>query len=386
MKTKRFDFNFKPLQLDLSFLVDGSVPDKQNYDGDSNTYTPDYTLTPLIIQPRISRMDKDEVLPAGLLNQDLANVKWYEIQGGTTTLIEDSNTNYEITRSGAQAGRIKVKRNAEPKNPITLQFYAEYADARTGQVHTIQGTHLIVCDNATAYIPLLVLDAADQTIYNPLVDADTQTVHASLRLGASECPAANRAFVWEIFRDDNTWTTVGSDTVLDYDVTVSADGTYVTVNRTLMGDQLLLRCRAKYAPNGNPAGVTLTDAAPAKIVAFVRRIPKYEFDIVGAPVNIPAGIVAIAPETYVWDVNGPIDNPERELLPLWYIATNKASGTLSYTQVAHGSKPTIPTAAMSSVYGGVIGLDVIDVGPACAWEDSDGALFEDADGDIILIK
>ena len=159
MKTKRFDFNFKPLQLDLSFLVDGSVPDKQNYDGDSNTYTPDYTLTPLIIQPRISRMDKDEVLPAGLLNQDLANVKWYEIQGGTTTLIEDSNTNYEITRSGAQAGRIKVKRNAEPKNPITLQFYAEYADARTGQVHTIQGTHLIVCDNATAYIPLLVLDA-----------------------------------------------------------------------------------------------------------------------------------------------------------------------------------------------------------------------------------
>lgn len=384
MKTKRFDFNFKPLQIDLSFMVDGSVPDKQNYNGDNNTYTPDYSLTPCIIQPVISRMDKDEVLQAGQLNHELANVRWYEIQGGTTTLIEDSNAGYEITRSGAQAGRIKVKRNAAPNNPITLQFYAEYADTRTGQLHIIQGTHKVFCGNATAYIPQLVLNAADQTIYNPINDPDTQVVTASLRLGTNECPAAKRIFVWEIYREDNTWTAVGED--LDYHVTVAVDGGSVTVNRALMGKDLYLRCRAKYDPDGNPAGVTLTDAAPAKIVAFVRRIPKYEFDIVGAPVNIPAGIVAIAPEAYIWDVNGPIDNPERELLPIWYMATNQASGSLSYSQVAHGSKPTIPTKAMSTIHGGVLGLDVIDAGPNCAWEDGDGHIYEDGDGNIILIK
>ena len=49
MKTKRFDFNFRPLQINVSFSVDGSVPDRQTYDADNGEYTPDYTVTPAII-------------------------------------------------------------------------------------------------------------------------------------------------------------------------------------------------------------------------------------------------------------------------------------------------------------------------------------------------
>lgn len=387
MKTRRFDFNFRPLQINVGFAVDGSVPNKQNYDADTGTYTPDYTLTPLIIQPQVSCMDKDEFLAAGSINHQLANVKWYEIVGGVSTLIESTNTDYEVIASGGQAGRIKVKKNAQPKVPITLEFHAEYSDPRTNQLHTIIRTFSVTCGNSTAFAPQLILDAADQTIYNPLTDPDTQVVHASLRLGENECATANRLFVWEIYRaDSSTWTEVGTDTTLDYDVTVAADGASCTVDRSLMGTELYLRCRAKYDIGGNPSSVALTDAAPCKIVAFIRRIPKFEYDITGVPVNIPAGLLAIAPEASIWDATGAIQNPERELLPLWYIATNKASGTLSYTQVAHGLNPTVPTKAMSASYGAVVGLDVKDVGPLCAFEDTDGAVFEDADGNVILIK
>lgn len=387
MKTRRFDFNFRPLQINIGFAVDGSVPNKQNYDADTGTYTPDYTLTPLIIQPQVSCMDKDEFLAAGSINRQLANVKWYEIVGGVSTLIQSTNTNYEITTTGGQAGRIKVKKNAQPRVPITLEFHAEYSDPRTGQLHTIVRTFSVTCGNSTVFAPQLVLDAADQTIYNPLTDPDTQTVHASLRLGVNECATANRLFVWEIYRaDTNTWTAVGTDTTLDYDVEVAADGASCTVNRALMGTELYLRCRAKYDLGGNPSSVALTDASPSKIIAFIRRIPKFEHDITGVPVNIPVGILAIAPVASIWNATGAIQDPERELLPLWYIATNKASGTLSYTQVAHGLTPTVPTTAMSASYGAVIGLDVKDVGPLCAFEDSDGTVFEDSDGNVILIK
>lgn len=387
MKTRRFDFNFRPLQINIGFAVDGSVPNKQNYDADTDTYTPDYTLTPLIIQPQVSCMDKDEFLAAGSINHQLANVKWYEIVGGISTLIQSTNTNYEITTTGGQAGRIKVKKNAQPKIPITLEFHAEYSDPRTGQLHTIVRTFPIRCENSTAFMPQLVLDAADQTLYNPLADPDRQTVHASLRLGVNECATANRLFVWEIYRaDTNTWTAVGTDTTLDYDVEVAADGASCTVNRALMGTELYLRCRAKYDLGGNPSGVALTDGSPSKIISFIRRIPKFEHDITGVPVNIPAGILAIAPVASIWNATGAIQDPERELLPLWYIATNKARGTLSYTQVAHGLTPTVPTKAMSASYGAVIGLDVKDVGPLCAFEDSDGNVFEDSDGNVILIK
>ena len=38
MKTKRFDFNFKPLQINVSMVVEGGVSDSQNYDADTDTY------------------------------------------------------------------------------------------------------------------------------------------------------------------------------------------------------------------------------------------------------------------------------------------------------------------------------------------------------------
>lgn len=386
MKTKRFDFNFRPLQINVSFSIDGSVPDRQTYDADNAEYTPDYTVTPVIIQPNVSRMDKDEILLAGRINQYLTNIKWYEIAGSTKTQIAANNANYEITTSGDNAGRIKAKKNATQGLPITLQFYAEYIDSRTNQLHVVQGTHQLICDNATVYMPVLSLNAADTTIYNPLSDADTQTVTASLKLGADECPTAKRLFVWEKRNpNDLTWATVGAETTLDYDVTVSADGVSCVVNRSLMGADLYLRCRAKYDINGSPSSVTLNDASPCKVVAFVRRLPKFEFDYFGVPTNIPADLMAVAPFAKMWNANGDLPTPERELLPLWYIATNKASGSLSYALVAHGMNPTIPTAALSQIYGAVIGLDVIDRGPWASMEDADGVVFEDGSGNFILI-
>ena len=386
MKTKRFDFNFRPLQINVSFSIEGSVPDRQTYDADNAEYTPDYTVTPVIIQPNVSRMDKDEILLPGRINQYLTNIRWYEIIGGVKTLIAADNASYEITTSGDNAGRIKAKKNATQGLPITLQFYAEYIDSRTNQLHVVQGTHQLICDNATVYMPVLSLNAADTTIYNPLSDADTQTVTASLKLGADECPTAKRLFVCEKWNpNDLTWATVGAETTLDYDVTVSADGVSCVVNRSLMGADLYLRCRAKYDINGSPSSITLNEASPCKVVAFVRRLPKFEFDYFGVPTNIPADLMAVAPFAKMWNANGDLPTPERELLPLWYIATNQASGSLSYALVAHGMNPTIPTAALSQIYGAVIGLDVIDRGPWASMEDADGVVFEDGSGNLILI-
>lgn len=383
MKTQRFDFNWKPLQLQISFAVDGSVPDKQNYNADAQEYTPDYTLTPLIIQPNISILDKDAVLPAGRINQALANVRWYEIINGKSTLISADNTNYEITTTGGNAGRIKVKRNAEPKVAITLEFYAEYADTRNGQLLIIKGSYLISCSSASDLVRV-ELNAADQTVFNPLADTPTQTVTATVWVADKICDASKYALVWEVMGDDNTWHTVGSDDVMDYDVTAS--GNTATINRWLMGTDMRLRCRCKYSATGSPSAVTLTDASPSAEASFVRRIPKYEYEIADAPYNIPAGLLKIYPRAVIRTTNGEIANAETELLPLWYIATNKASGSLSYTLVDHGSNPAIPTAKMDNNYGAVIALDVIDRGYAGAFTDNtDGAVFCDADGSVLII-
>lgn len=382
MKTRRFDFNWKPLQLQISFAVVGSVPDKQNYSTDTQEYTPDYTLTPLIIQPVVSILDKDEVLAAGRINHALTNIRWYENIDGTQKLIDANNASYEITTSGGDAGRIRVKKNAEPKVPITLVFYAEYVDNRNGQVLIIQGSYLISCSSASDQIRV-ELDAADQTVFNPLTDGRTQTVKATVWLGDTKCDSSKYALVWEVL-DGSTWRTAESDEVMDYDITVN--GSSVTINRWLMGTEMYLRCRVKYSADGNPGSVALTDASPQAVVSFVRRIPKYEFDFTGVPYNVPAGILSVAPTAIIRTTNGEIENAEKELLPLWYIATNKASGSLSYSLVAHGISPVIPTDKMDENYGGVIGLDVIDRGYAGAFVDAaDSAVICDADGSVLII-
>ena len=157
----------------------------RNYDADTDTYTPDYTIdaSNLIVQPNISRLDKDKVLTPGLINQDLTNVVWYEVnKGASDTVIDSTNPDFEVISKGAKAGRIRIKKNAKPQIPMNLRFEADYKDPRTNQVYHIIKPHQVQCKNATTYTPLLVLDAAAQTIYNPLSDPDTQTVHASLRL------------------------------------------------------------------------------------------------------------------------------------------------------------------------------------------------------------
>lgn len=383
MKTKRFDFNWKPLQLQISFAVDGSVPGQQNYNADTQEYTPDYTLTPFILQPVISILDKDEVLAAGSINHALTNVRWYEIINGTKTLIASDNADYEITTSGGNAGRIKVKKNAEPKVPITLVFYAEYIDSRNGQVMVVQGSYLVSCSSASDVVRV-ELDAAAQTIFNPLSDAQAQTVTATVWVGDKICDASKYALVWEVQDENGSWYTAETDAVMDYDITVN--GNSVTINRWLMGSEMHLRCRVKYSADGDPGSVALTAASPQAEAVFVRRIPKYEFDITGVPYNIPAGHLTVAPTAIIRTTNGEIANAETELLPLWYMATNKASGSLSYSLTAHGKSPVIPTTKMDKNYGAVIGLDVVDRGYAGAFTDAaDGAVFCDADGSVLII-
>ena len=238
MKTRRFDFNWKPLQLQISLAVEGSVPDQQNYNADTKEFTPDYTITPVVIQPVISILDKDAVLQAGRVNQSLTNIRWYEIINGTKTLIASDNASYEITTSGGNAGRIKVKKNAQPKVPITLAFYAEYIDTRNGQLLIIQGSYMLECGNASDLIRV-ELDTAGQTVYNPITDATTQTVTATVWLGDHVCDASKYALVWEMQDEAGAWHTCESDAVMDYDITIN--GSTATINRWLMGSELHLR-------------------------------------------------------------------------------------------------------------------------------------------------
>ena len=388
MKTKRLDFNYRPLRFSKSISLVGSVPGTQTYDAEQaaeDRYSPDYTITPLAIQPSLGVVDPDEILMAGKINAALTNITWSEIENGVEKTIDVSNKQYDLVLTGDDAGRILVKRNASPNSPLTLKFAADYQDSRTGQVSHFELTYPVKCKNATLSQPVVLLDTSDVSFYNPLRDPATQTINAKLLLGSQPCPEGNRQFIWEVLRDSGAFSQWGKNE-LDLEAQVSDDGASFTIDRSLMGDRITIRCRAKYSPSGNPASVVLKDSSPYKIVSIVRRIPKFEADWVDVPLNLPGGQQQVYPSTVITDAVGVLTDPTTDLLPLYYMATNptEASGVPSYSLVGHGMKPTIPTDKMSKQTGGLMGLDVKILDPLAILVDGDGAVITDGDGSAIV--
>jgi hypothetical protein len=252
-------------------------------------------------------------------------------------------------------------------------------------VFQLKASYLLSCNSSSKSIPVLTLDTDHSTLYNPLRDTATKKVTAQLYVNGGICPASYRQFVWDISHDGKTWENVG-DSLMHYFVTVSSDGTYCTVDQSLMGSKFLLRCRANYSEDGKPSAVTLDDNSPCKTATFTRWIPKLQTEIVAAK-SVKAGNTQMQVDLIVSDTKNVLANYQDVYLPVWYGNAQTSAGTVTPTTVlGYGAPLTIPTSFISATYGGILGADLVDRGPLTALTDDSGALVTDEAGAIIVIN
>lgn len=381
MKYKRLDFKYTPLQVNTSKTISGSVPLEQTYDANQDEYSPDYRLTPCTLQPVISIIDRDGILPSGRVNSELTDIAWYRVENGVEgNALVTTPQKHVITSSGNDAGKLLWYVNAAPQKPILLRFKAKYLDSRTNKIHRIMMDYSINCKNAALYKPTLLLSSGDR-YYNPLRDTDKQVISASLRLGSEECAKEKRLFIWEILRDRGQFSAITAD---DLEIKVSADGTSVTLDRSLMGKRICIRCRAKFSADGNPASVDLSDATPNRIVNIVRRIPFYDYDILDTVDEVLPDTKVVNPAATISDNVGEIANPTRELQVLWWMAPNNSIHFENAVLVGHGMSPSVPTELLDQNRGAILALEVKDLDPLALAMDADGKVFVDADGNPFI--
>lgn len=381
MKYKRLDFKYTPLQVNTSKTISGSVPLEQTYDANQDEYSPDYRLTPCALQPVISIIDRDGILPSGRVNSELTDIAWYRVENGVEgNALVTTPQKHVITSSGDDAGKLLWYVNAAPQKPILLRFKAKYLDSRTNKIHRIMMDYSINCKNATLFKPTLLLSSGDR-YYNPLRDTDKQVISASLRLGSEECAKEKRLFIWEILRDRGQFSAITAD---DLEIKVSADGTSVTLDRSLMGKRICIRCRAKFSADGNPASVDLSDATPNRIVNIVRRIPFYDYDILDTVEEVLPDTKVVNPAATISDNVGEIANPTRELQVLWWMAPNNSIHFENAVLVGHGMSPRVPTDLLDPNRGAILALEVKDLDPLALAMDADGKVFVDADGNPFI--
>lgn len=381
MKYKRLDIKYTPLQVNTSKTISGSVPLEQTYDANQDEYSPDYRLTPCALQPVISIIDRDGILPSGRVNSELTDIAWYRVENGVEgNALVTTPQKHVITSSGDDAGKLLWYVNAAPQKPILLRFKAKYLDSRTNKIHRIMMDYSINCKNATLFKPTLLLSSGDR-YYNPLRDTDKQVISASLRLGSEECAKEKRLFIWEILRDRGQFSAITAD---DLEIKVSADGTSVTLDRSLMGKRICIRCRAKFSADGNPASVDLSDATPNRIVNIVRRIPFYDYDILDTVDEVLPDTKVVNPAATISDNVGEIANPTRELQVLWWMAPNNSIHFENAVLVGHGMSPRVPTDLLDPNRGAILALEVKDLDPLALAMDADGKVFVDADGNPFI--
>lgn len=377
-KTKRLDVNYTPLQVSGSIEVVGSVPDRQIYSADTKEYTPDYTLTPLVLFPRCNATDPNSYIKSGSVNASLTNMKWYQIVGTQRTLIDSGNTNYEITNEGDSKGQLKVKRNSNVATPLAFEFYAEYVDTRTNQVYVFRMSTVIAVSDATLPAPVLKLDSPSTVAWNPLRNPLSRTIKASVFVGGNDIASDKQKckFFWYRKLETGELEAI-TDGNGDNDWEVEAiDHNTLTINQDYIGEEQTYVCKLAYAADGNLPG-SPSDNAPMASTTIKRRIPSVEVDWKGAPTYVSGGTEKLTLEAFVTDGMGIVPNPEEWLRFVWNV---KSPYSQSYSKQAEGIKPSI-----TFIPGMMLQVEVEDRGPqAILIDDTDGTVLQDADGNVLF--
>ena len=378
-RQKHIEVQYPPLRLSGSIEVQGSVPGMQVYQADRQEYTPDYTLTPLTLFPRCNATDPDSLQAQGPVNAQLTNMQWYEVADGTRALIGADNTDYAITQSGEEKGKLQVRKNIGTVSPLTLEFQAEYVDSgRSGERYVFRYSFLVKAVDGSEAQPVLAIDSPAGLDWNPLRDRAQQAITARLLVADEDVTATDKCRIFfyrrlpdtgalELISDgngDNDWEVVAVEKAL------------LTIDRDYIGHGQTYVVKASYDKDGKPAAEPDDTIAPAT-TTIRRRIPALDCDYSGVPLQVPRGTTTLYPRAVVRDTKGVLTDPWDVLQANWYAKT----GVGSYSLVAQGEAPDIAFSA-----GMMLQLEVADRGPLACVTDTSGRYVTDAQGRVLTAR
>lgn len=390
-----------PPFVSIALVASGGISDLQKYDASSGSYDPDYTITPLTIEPSIAVVDNST--PFGAVNARtlLTNIHWYEIgPSGNTEITFNGSTpsipgyaTLDNTEGSATAGRLQVAKNAAPGAPIQLLFKAVLVVGPDS--YKIERTFSVKCRDNTPSVRCK-FDAPGGEFYNPIHDADDLKIRLDVWENDKPCPAANFIPVWEVFRDDNSWSEYGSD-VTDYWLDIATDKMSAVLHRPLMGDEASIRVRLRYDADGNPSSVTLspTSIVPSCTFNTHRTYGNYQTRLEGVTNTLADWVKEVRPKVVFKDGKGDIQNPSKYFAIDFYARKADGSaitaadfvGSASESSDGWGLELLMSTAKADGGALNIVYDTDCEIGPLKALVDAaDGKVLADADGAIILAR
>lgn len=364
MIRKGFRFNDIPLKVYSSMKVEAASQPVQEYDSATGEYYPDRTLVPLVLEPRIGYTDPNTLSDVANAATELTNGHWYRLDATTggacnasTEITSGTVFTIDTTAGSPTYGKISIRENVLPGNPVTYVFRATLSHAGSDPV--MREVSFQSRCRATETLPRLSLDQASETLYNPWEDESTFSIGPVLK------PAIpGTTYAWQTLHG-GAWGALGST---HYDWALSASGNRVTIDRSRMQGRIDLRCVCTYSAGGKQHTATVT-------AAVVRLLPRFEYDFmrISSPRKTDT---SVAPLAVIRTAKGMVTDPAGEVTVTWYNSSD--------SPVGHGMNPVIPLSSLGTALE--IGLEILDAGGWKALETSDGKYLTDSQGRLLIAR
>lgn len=186
---------YAPLKVLASVeCVTPSSPPTQVYDSlgaDGTEYSPDRSLFPTVLEPKVYASAPDGTWPDGNANARLANVKWLA-NGTDIALIPEWTGLYAVhTADDVRKGTLEISRNIGVTEVVQLVMEAELIDFRTMRALKIV-TEPVTLSTTARTDDMYAIDLAEGKViyYNPVEDRlaldDYNRAHDLKKLSDSE--------------------------------------------------------------------------------------------------------------------------------------------------------------------------------------------------------
>lgn len=343
MIRKGFKIKTLPVNFSAAIVPEALCQPMQTYDVLSGSYYPERTGTaavPLVLTPRVGYTDPHSKQNVPNAAPMLTNGHWYRFDNTTGSAMSAANeitsgADYIIDTVAGSAtyGKLTIKKNVAPGNPVTYVFVATL-NPTNGEAVSVTASYQ-ARTRAIEKLPVFTLDNAREVLYNPWEDAPEFTINPAMK------PLiAGATFTWESLHN-NAWGEACA-TPLDWCLTKVGNG--IKIDRSKMPDRIDLRCKAQYTVNGKTHTETLT-------TTMTRRLPKYWPDFVGVG-DVLKGTTSLAPRAIIKTSKGVLADHKGELSVIWYNASD--------VQVGSGMQPVIPISSLGAVLE--VGLNVKPLG------------------------
>lgn len=345
-----------------SMQIDGCANLRQ-YADLSGQHTPDYSLVPLVLIPTIGYSTGNGTVENAAT--ELYGGAWYVVTSGGKTAITHTAGVYEIdsTPGSTTYGRLTVKKNLDAGQSVTFLFEAT-VKIRGVETPVTCSEHAVCAsvDN----LPEMYFDNETESLYNPWEDNAYFYIHPFI------VPTpASVTYQWQtchvnIETGNEEWRTLE---VSPFDWAIKADGNGIRIDRSLMQDNLRLKCIAT-------VGIGTASIVVERTLTHNRLLPGFEFDITHLA-GLHADATSISPYARIFSNRMEIEGANANQLQIdWYNGGNSV--------IATGQNPTIPISSVG--IGNELGLDVTDKGGYKALTDSDGLVLTDTDGAVLIVQ